>query len=75
MLKIIQNVKQFGPTNESAKALQNISLQLADHGATIQLIACSEFSILKTMFKKNREILLIDTLDILVKRIIQIARD
>lgn len=74
MLKIIQHVKQFGPTNESAKALQNISLQLANHGATIQLIACSEFSILKTMFKKNRKILVLDTLDILVKRIIQIAR-
>ena len=69
MLRAIQDIKKEGPTEISVQILQEASDELAERGAMVQLIACSEFSLLSPTLQ-NRAQHCIDTLDILVHEII-----
>ena len=69
MLRAIQDIKKEGPTEISVQILREASDELAERGAIVQLIACSEFSLLSPTLQ-NRAQHCIDTLDILVHEII-----
>ena len=69
MLRAIQDIKKEGPTEISVQILREASDELAERGAMVQLIACSEFSLLSPTLQ-NRAQHCIDTLDILVHEII-----
>lgn len=69
MLAAIQLTKNEGPTEAAKSILQAASNELADASAMVQLIACSEFSLLSTALQNGPQ-RCIDTLDILVDAII-----
>ncbi len=69
MLDAIQLIKKHGPTETAKTILQQTSDALAKAGAGVQLIACSEFSLLGKALQ-NQPQRCIDTLDILVAAII-----
>ena len=70
MLDAIRLIKKLGPTETAKRILQAASNELADAGAMLQLIACSEFSLLITENIKAPEVKLIDTIDVLVEHIV-----
>ena len=69
MLRAIQHIKKEGPTEISVLILREASDELAERGAMVQLIACSEFSLLSPSLQNGAQ-RCIDTLDILVDEII-----
>ena len=69
MLRAIQHIKKEGPTEISVQILREASDELAERGAMVQLIACSEFSLLSPSLQNGAQ-RCIDTLDILVNEIV-----
>ena len=75
MLAAIQAIKKHGPTETAKSILQEASNELANAGAMVQLIACSEFSLFTTENIKAPGVQLIDTIDVLVEHIVlQVTR-
>lgn len=68
MLAAIRHLKSKGPGPEPRAILQDASQQLVQRGATVQLIACTEFSLIPTAVSPQATAF--DTLDQLVKAIL-----
>jgi aspartate racemase len=67
MLRAIQVVKAQGPSPEACEIFAAASSELADSGASFQLVACSEFSLLVDNIAPDTQA--VDTLDVLVAAI------
>ena len=72
MLRAIRHIKKEGTTEISVQILREASDELTERGAKVQLIACSEFSLLSPSLQNGAQ-RCIDTLDILVAEIIKAA--
>ena len=68
LLAAVRAVKRHGPTPEATAALHQASRALAAAGAGVQIVACTEFSILERPEEEGAEIL--DALDVLVAAIL-----
>jgi len=71
MLAAIRQIKAHGPQPEARKTLTAASQSLFEQGATVQMIACTEFSLIASSvfhFAKT-----FDTLDVLVSAIADFA--
>jgi aspartate racemase len=68
MLAAIRHLKSKGPSPEPRTILQDASEQLVQRGATVQLIACTEFSLIPQAVSPQATAF--DTLDQLVKAIL-----
>ncbi len=66
LLEAIGEIKTAGATPRAAALVQAASADLAGQGAQVQLIACTEFSLLQEAVTGPR----IDTLDVLTDRIV-----
>lgn len=64
LLDAIRDIKKAGPTKTAAATLAAASGDVAAQGAAVQLVACTEFSLIADAAAGNGEI--IDTLDVLV---------
>lgn len=71
MLGAIRQIKSVGPGAESAGVLRNASQELLQAGARVQLIACTEFSLLTGTSAGG--VTAFDTLNVLVDEIIAFA--
>lgn len=67
MLAAIRQIKAAGPQPEARHTLRAASNDLADRGASVQLVACTEFSLIADSVSQYA--LAFDTLDVLVKAI------
>lgn len=67
LLAAIRSIKAKGPDASSREALRAASADLVSQGATIQLVACTEFSLIAEAVAPEAEP--IDTLDLLVEGI------
>lgn len=67
MLAAIRQIKAKGPGPEAQKLLQAASEELLDRNARVQMIACTEFSLIPTA--TARQATAFDTLDVLVAAI------
>jgi aspartate racemase len=72
LLAAIRAIKAKGPDDGSRKTLRQASAQLLDRGAAVQLIACTEFSLIADAIAPGARG--IDTLDVLVAEIVGFAR-
>lgn len=72
LLRAIRSVKANGPNEEARAVLGAAAVELRDRGAQVQLLACTEFSLLGTDLAPDVQIL--DTLDVLVAAICAFAR-
>lgn len=70
-LAIIRSIKASGPTDFARTGLAAASTALKDQGAAVQMIACTEFSLIAEAL--NPAIRCFDTLDCLVEGIIAFA--
>lgn len=70
-LAIIRGIKATGPTDSARTGLAAASVTLKDDGAVVQLIACTEFSLIAEVL--NPALRCLDTLDCLVEGIIAFA--
>ena len=71
MLRVIREVKQQGVSAASERVLQGASRQLLAEGARVQLVACSEFSLLADPVAEDA--VKVDTIDVLVDAILEFA--
>ncbi len=71
MLAAIRRIKAEGPAPQSRAALFDASAQMLDQGATVQLIACTEFSLIADATAPGAQAF--DTLDQLVSGITAFA--
>ena len=71
LLATIRTIKAQGPAPESRARLRAISVELRDSGAAVQMIACTEFSLIADAVAPDTRA--IDTLDVLVAAIIAFA--
>ena len=67
MLAAIRQIKATGPGPEPQRLLQSASEELLGHDARVQMIACTEFSLIPTA--TARDVTAFDTLDVLVTAI------
>lgn len=72
LLDAIREIKAHGPTDAARAALQAASGALLAKGAEVQLIACTEFSLIADAVAPGARA--IDTLDVLVNEIVGFAR-
>ena len=73
LLAAIRIIKSQGVTPQAAAILRAMSDDLATQGAEVQLIACTEFSLLRDSFTDRAEVF--DTLDCLVAEIVRLSTD
>lgn len=71
LLSAIRSIKKNGDTPAVRGLLNNASSSLRDEGADLQLIACTEFSIVADAVAEG--VTAIDTLDVLVTEIVRFA--
>lgn len=71
MLEAIRAVKREGPCEAAATTLRRAAIELRGRGAELQLVACTEFSLLAHVLPE--EIHALDTLDVLVDAIVDFA--
>lgn len=71
MLAAIRQIKAEGPQPEARHTLQTGSKDLADRDASVQLVACTEFSLIADSVAQGVQIF--DTLDVLVRAIKEFA--
>ncbi len=71
MLAAIRTIKAAGPTPAARATLAAASAELFAAGVTVQMIACTEFSLLPGVAAKGAADF--DTLDILVEGIVAFA--
>ncbi len=67
LLEVMRRVKSVGPSRGAARMLDGVTRNLLAQGADLCLVACTEFSTL--VQDMNRQLPLIDTLDVLVDAI------
>lgn len=72
MLAAIRSIKAHGPNDDARAALLEQSQALLAKGAQVQLIACTEFSLIPDAV--SPEVQAIDTLDVLVAEVVRFAR-
>jgi aspartate racemase len=72
MLAAIRSIKAEGPNDSARAALRDASGALLAKGAEVQLIACTEFSLIPEAVATGARA--IDTLDVLVEEILGFAR-
>lgn len=72
LLAAIREIKKLGDTPRARSLLRAASADLRDRGASIQLIACTEFSIVADAIAENSKG--IDTLDVLAAAIVRFAK-
>lgn len=71
LLVAIQNIKRYGPDEISRTILADATAELAQNGATRNLVACSEFSLIADA--AHGAVPVIDTLDVLVANAIRFS--
>jgi aspartate racemase len=71
LLATIRSIKQHGDTPSARAALNAASVDLLGKGAAVQLVACTEFSIIADAVADGA--IAIDTLDVLVADIVRFA--
>ena len=71
LLDVIRQVKAEGPSDKPKSRFETISTALASSGARVQIIACTEFSLIADA--ANRHATAIDALDCLVDGVIEFA--
>ncbi len=71
LLAIIRRIKADGPGPEAKAALRTASEELLQKGAVVQMIACTEFSLVPGLAVQG--VISFDTLDVLVGAIIEFA--
>jgi aspartate racemase len=69
MLSAIRDIKKNGPTPAARDILRKASESLADKGAGMQLVACSEFSLIANSVSPATEVA--DTVDVLVDAVVR----
>jgi aspartate racemase len=67
-LAAIRSIKADGPTDTARDALRAASAELLSRGARVQMIACTEFSLIADAVAEGVESF--DTLDVLVAEIV-----
>lgn len=72
LLSAIRAIKSTGPGEGARRTLAAASAGLLARGATVQLIACTEFSLIPDAVAPGVHVL--DTLDVLVSEIVAFAR-
>jgi len=72
LLAAIRSIKAHGPNAEARAAVHAASRSLLAKGARVQLIACTEFSLIPDALAPGAQG--IDTLDVLVAEIVEFAR-
>lgn len=72
MLAAIRQIKAQGPAAEARRALAAASAEVAARGARVQMIACTEFSLIPEAVAPG--VTVFDTLDVLVAAIVDFAR-
>lgn len=72
LLGAIRAIKREGATPAARAALGSAARDLRQQGTTVQLVACTEFSLLADAARDEAEV--IDTLDVLVAGIVRFAR-
>lgn len=72
LLAAIQEIKKSGGTPRARGLLRAASEDLRDRGASIQLIACTEFSLVANAIAEDTKA--IDTLDVLAAAIVRFAK-
>ena len=72
MLAAIRQIKADGPRPEARRALRAASAALAAQGATVQMIACTEFSLIAEAVDKTAATF--DSMDCIVQAIVTFAR-
>jgi aspartate racemase len=70
-LDAIRLIKSKGPCDTACDAMYSTSLELASAGADLQLIACSEFSLVSDCVAS--EVQAIDTIDVLTQAIVKFS--
>lgn len=71
VLSIIRRIKADGPVAETREALNEVSRGLLARGATVQMVACTEFSLIA--YAIDSAVVSFDTLDCLTSGIIAFA--
>lgn len=72
MLAAIRQIKAQGPGDAARQALRAAAQELRARGAVVQMIACTEFSLIADAVATD--IVAFDTLDVLVTAIVKFAR-
>jgi aspartate racemase len=67
MLHAIRSIKAHGATDTARQSLRHASAALYDRGAIVQMIACTEFSLIAGDIDPRAQVF--DTLDVLVSKI------
>ena len=73
MLRAVRLIKKEGPTKEAANILKKVSEDLTARSAKVQLVACSEFSLLSSILQRS-DCHIIDTLDVLTQAVISASK-
>ena len=73
MVQAIRKIKTSGDTAEARSILLDASSELTRRGANLQLVACSEFSMIQTSHDPSAA--MIDTLDVLAEAVARFALD
>lgn len=73
MVQAIRKIKTSGDTAEARRILLDASSELTRRGANLQLLACSEFSMIQTSHDPSAA--MIDTLDVLAEAVARFALD
>ena len=71
LLSAIRSIKSNGPSDATRAALRAASTELQDQGAVVQMIACTEFSLISSALAAGTKGF--DTLDILVLELVAFA--
>ena len=71
-LRAIQLLKREGPTEEARKILRAASAEMFDRGASVQMIACTEFSLIAAAVSTGVPVF--DTLGVLVDAIVDFSK-
>ena len=72
LLTAIREIKRAGPTPAAHAALANSARDIAAQGAAMQLVACTEFSLIADAATDHAPVL--DTLDVLVEAMLAFAQ-
>jgi aspartate racemase len=70
-LDTIRLIKSEGPSEKAREAMYSASATLASAGADLQLIACSEFSLISDCVAPN--VFAIDTIEVLTQAIVEFS--
>ncbi|HDZ73300.1 MAG TPA: aspartate/glutamate racemase family protein [Aurantimonas coralicida] len=72
LLSAIREIKRAGPSVTARETLAAASCDIATQGAAVQLVACTEFSLITEAAADHAPV--IDTLDVLVQAMLAFAR-